>query len=289
MVAQRALGDILARHGVVAPEALEPLYAEQQEKAADLFELVVQNDLATDTAVAQALASECGLPFVEKIDADQISLSDATRLPLSYARTHRILVVRADEGSVHVICGDPLDTAALDDVRATFGKRVAVSVAAPAVVNEAIHRVYERQDTTSELEGDDDVVDSGAIDILESDDDAPIIRWVNSLFAQASKARASDIHIEPEEKEVLVRYRVDGQLYVARRASRQFMSSVIARVKIMAGLKLCGCAGPDPTWPGSTLQRSASHRTAALLCALRAVPSTCASRRCRRAAITRES
>jgi len=238
MQEQRALGDILMRHGVVAPEALESLYAEQREKAAELFDLVVQNRLATDSDVAQALASECGLAYVDSIDVDAIALPDATRIPLGYARSHRLLVLKEDEDSVSVVCGDPLDTAALDDIRATFGKRLIVAVAPPAVVNEAINRVYERQDTTSDLEGGADVVDADTIDILESDDDAPIIRWVNSLFAQAAKERASDIHIEPEEKEVLVRYRVDGELYVARRAPRQFMSSVIARVKIMAGLNI---------------------------------------------------
>jgi general secretion pathway protein E len=235
---QRALGEILMRHGVVTPEALEPLYAEQREKSAELFDLVVQNRLATDAAVAQALARECGFAFIDSIDSESIVLTEAMRLPLGYARAHRLLVLKEHEDHVEVVCGDPLDTAALDDVRATFGKRLLVSVGSPAMVNDAINRVYERQDTTGDLEGKDDVVDADAIDILESDDDAPIIRWVNSLFAQASKERASDIHIEPEEKEVLVRYRVDGELYVARRASRQFMSSVIARVKIMAGLNI---------------------------------------------------
>ncbi|HKO92162.1 MAG TPA: ATPase, T2SS/T4P/T4SS family [Polyangiaceae bacterium] len=238
MQEQRALGDILMRHGVVTPEALEPLYAEQREKAAELFDLVVQNRLATDAAVAEALARECGFSFIEAVDPEGIALTDAMRLPLAYARSHRLLVLKENEDSVSIVCGDPLDTAALDDVRATFGKRLLISVASPAVVGEAINRVYERQDTSSELGGKDDVVDSDAIDILESDDDAPIIRWVNNLFAQAAKERASDIHIEPEEKEVLVRYRVDGELYVARRARRQFMSSVIARVKIMAGLNI---------------------------------------------------
>ena len=82
------------------------------------------------------------------------------------------------------------------------------------------------------------ITDDDEIDILDSDEDAPIIRWVNGLFHQAVKERASDIHIEPEEKEVIVRYRIDGNLYVAKRASRQFMSSVVARVKIMAGLNI---------------------------------------------------
>jgi general secretion pathway protein E len=238
MQEQRALGDILMRHGVVAPEALESLYAEQRERPAELFDLVVQNRLATDSDVARALAEECGLGFAEDIDVDAIATADATRIPLGYARAHRLLVLKENEDSVELCCGDPLDTAAIDDVRATFGKRLIVTVAPPAVVNEAINRVYERQDNTSDLEGGEHADDDDAIDILESDDDAPIIRWVNSLFARAAKERASDIHIEPEEKEVLVRYRVDGELYIARRASRQFLSSVIARVKIMAGLNI---------------------------------------------------
>jgi general secretion pathway protein E len=235
---QRALGDILMRHGVVAPEALESLYAEQRERPAELFDLVVQNRLATDSDVARALAEECGLGFAEDIDVEMIATVDATRIPLGYARSHRLLVLKENEDSVELACGDPLDTAAIDDVRATFGKRLIVTVAPPAVVNEAINRVYERQDNTSDLEGGEHADDADTIDILESDDDAPIIRWVNSLFARAAKERASDIHIEPEEKEVLVRYRVDGELYIARRASRQFLSSVIARVKIMAGLNI---------------------------------------------------
>jgi general secretion pathway protein E len=123
-------------------------------------------------------------------------------------------------------------------VRATFGLPVSASVGTADLVDEAINRVFERQDASSELESDKAFEDESEIDILESDEDAPIIRWVNGLFFSAVKERASDIHIEPEEKEVLVRYRIDGELYVARRASRQFMSSVVARVKIMAGLNI---------------------------------------------------
>ncbi|HMR05269.1 MAG TPA: type II secretion system ATPase GspE [Polyangiaceae bacterium] len=235
---QRALGNILIRRGVVAPEALEPLYVQQRERGTGLVELLVQSKAASEAQVARALAEECGLPYVERIDIDAVPLSTATMLPITYAKNHKLLVVAETDETVDVVCGDPLDTDALDDVRATFGKLVVTHVSAPDIVVDAINRVYERQDTSSELESDEEIRDDNEVDILESDEDAPIIRWVNGLFFSAVKERASDIHIEPEEKEVAVRFRIDGQLYVARRASRQFLSSVVARVKIMAGLNI---------------------------------------------------
>lgn len=238
MTEQRALGDILVRHGVVTPEVLEPLYTQQREKGAQLTELLVQAKAASEADVARALAIECGLSFQERVDIEEVPTHTATRLPIGYAKNHKVLILGEYDDRVEIVCGDPLDTDALDDVRATFGKPVVARVAAPDTVVDAINRVYERQDTHSELESDEEIRDDNEVDILESDEDAPIIRWVNGLFFSAVKERASDIHIEPEEKEVLVRFRIDGQLYVARRASRQFMSSVVARVKIMAGLNI---------------------------------------------------
>ncbi|HEY6559783.1 MAG TPA: type II secretion system ATPase GspE [Polyangiaceae bacterium] len=238
MQEQRALGNILVRRGVLTPDVLEPLYEQQREKGTALVDLVVQSQAASEEAVSRALAQECGLPFLDRIDVDAITSQTATRLPIGYCRAHKILITAEHDQSVDVVCADPLDTDGLDDVRAAFNKTVTASVAPPEAVIDAINRVYERQETSSELEGNEQLQEDDEIDILHSDEDAPIIRWVNGLFKQAVKERASDIHIEPEEKEVLVRYRIDGQLYVARRASRQFMSSVVARVKIMAGLNI---------------------------------------------------
>ena len=238
MGSPRTLGAILVRHGVVSEDELEPLYQQQEERGAPLIELVVQAKAAGEDAVARALAAECGLEFVSQLDIDAIPLELAARLPIGYAKSHKLLLVGETEEAMEVVCGDPLDVDGLDDVRATFGKPVKVRVAAPEMIRDAINRVYERQETSSELQSEDAAADVEEVDILESDEDAPIIRWVNGLFTQAVKERASDIHIEPEEREVIVRYRIDGQLYVARRASRQFMSSVVARVKIMAGLNI---------------------------------------------------
>ncbi len=235
---QRSVGNILVRHGVVPPELLESLLAQQRDKGASLTELVVQTEAASDVAVAKALAEECGFPFVERIDSGAVEPSVAARVPLSYARTHRLLIVADHADRMQIAVADPLDTEALDDLRAMFGKAVDVVVATTDVVLDAINRVYERHDTTGELQSDDQAEEEEAEDILESNEEAPIIRWVNGLFSRAVRERASDIHIEPEEREIVVRYRVDGQLYVAQRASRQFMPSVVARVKIMAGLNI---------------------------------------------------
>ncbi len=238
MLEERMLGNLLVRQGVVTPDALEPLFEQQREKGVGLSELLVQSKLASEADLARALATECRVPFVEKVDVDAVPVAVAVRVPIAFARSHQVLVTGEQEDAVSLVCADPLDVDGLDDIRGIFNKRVAVSVAPASVVVDAINRVYERQDTMSELKSDEQTVDDGAEDILDSDDDAPIIRWVNALFSQAVKERASDIHIEPEDREVLVRYRVDGRLFVAKRASRQFMSSVVARVKIMAGLNI---------------------------------------------------
>jgi general secretion pathway protein E len=226
------------RHGAVAPEALEPLYVQQTEKWRGLVELVLESKLMTETDVARVLAAECRLPFVDRIDVDQVTTDTATKLPITYAKSHGVLVTAERDDAVEVICSNPLDTNGLDDVRAMFQKPLSLTVAPGEAVIDAINRAYERGTKISELEPAEKADDDEEVDILDSDEDAPIIRWVNGLLSQAVKERASDIHIEPEEREVLVRYRVDGELYVARRASRQFMGAVIARVKIMAGLNI---------------------------------------------------
>jgi general secretion pathway protein E len=235
---QRFLGEHLARRGVIAPDKLEALWAVQRERGTELLDLIVNTGAVDEMTLARALADEAQLPVVEKIDPAEIQTALATRVPIAFAKTHKLLVVREDDALVHVICGDPFNTQALDDLRIIFGKPVDAVVGGRDRIEDAINRVYERQAGAEQLEGEEASVDEEASDILDSDDEAPVIRWVNSLFLQAMKERASDIHIEPEEKEVIVRYRIDGELYVARRAPRAFMNSIISRVKIESSLNI---------------------------------------------------
>src|SRR5262249_8259699 len=130
-----------------------------------------------------------------------------------------------------------------DDVRAQLGAELFPVLVPSQKILDAINAVYgQKQDAHGNLgEGEEDEMGGEAeelVDILDVNDEAPIIRWVNSRLFNAVKERASDIHVEPGEKEVMVRYRIDGVLYETRRAAKQFIPSIISRVKIMAGLNI---------------------------------------------------
>jgi general secretion pathway protein E len=237
---ERFHADLFVRHGVLPPERLETLFALQRERGADLVDLIVGGNIAEEADLARALAAEASLPFVQRVDTDAIPTALATLLPITYAKARKVMLVGESAERVALVCADPFDTATLDDVRALLGRPVDVSVACGETIVDAINRVYERQvaaasDLKTEGEADED---GDIVDILDSDEEAPIIRWVRSLYRQAVKERASDIHIEPEEREVIVRYRIDGKLYVAKRAPRQFLNAIVSRVKIEAGLNI---------------------------------------------------
>ncbi|MFO0554896.1 MAG: type II secretion system ATPase GspE [Polyangiaceae bacterium] len=232
------VGEVLVRRGVVEQDRINALVQTVREKGQPLTELLVAGKITDERAIADALAAECGLPVMAKVEVDAISDDVAGRVPITYAKAHKILPVAEDDDRVYCVLGDPLDTTAIDDVRALFGKRVEISVTTTEVVLNAINRVWERKETGSNLVGNQGLEEDEVVDILDSDDEAPIIAWVNGLFAQAVRERASDIHIEPEERDVVVRFRVDGELYVVRRASKQFMAPIVARVKIMASLNI---------------------------------------------------
>ncbi len=233
------LGEILVRRGVVPAERIAPLFDTVRERGQSITELLTANKIVAESAIAKALADETGLELWQKIDIDAIPDEVSSRVPIMYAKQHKVLPIAEDDNAVYVIVADPFDTVAIDDIRTLFGKPVDVRISTNETVLDAINRVWERKEQGGgTLEGDQRLEEDNVVDIIDSDDDAPIIAWVNGLFSQAVRERASDIHIEPEERDVVVRYRIDGELYVARRASKQFMSPIIARVKIMAALNI---------------------------------------------------
>jgi general secretion pathway protein E len=237
------LGEVLVRRGVLSASRLEGLLKGRAAlDGPDVRQLVVGADAASDEAVARALADEAALPYLPGVDVESVSVATAVRVPISYARRRHVLALGEGEASVRVVLADPFDVAAIDDLRALFGKPVEAFVAGVDVVREAINRVYERAELAdAPLPGEDaggPEADDLARDLIDAADDAPVIRWVNRTLARAVRERASDVHVEPRLDGLVVRYRVDGRLRVAERAPKSAAGPVVARIKIMSGLNI---------------------------------------------------
>jgi general secretion pathway protein E len=225
-------------------DMLEQALAAQVKEGGRIGEVLVKMRAVTEEDVLTALGLQLGMAFLADLKGADVDGELAAKVPIGFAKQHRVLPVKREGDDVVVATSDPLDVGALDDLRAQLGAELVPVLVASQKILEVINEVYGRtQDKGGELageggEGEGDEGSEELVDILDATDEAPIIRWVNSLMFTAVKERASDIHIEPGEKEVSVRYRIDGVLFEARRAPRQFMPTIIARVKIMAGLNI---------------------------------------------------
>jgi general secretion pathway protein E len=241
-VARKRIGEILVETGVVSAAVVDQALAVQQSEGGMLGEILVKAHACTEDAILRALGVQLGMPFLADFPLAEIDTELAAKVPIGFSKQHRVMPLRQEGEAVLVATADPLDVGALDDVRAMLGTGIVPVLLPGAKLMETVNHVYGRKQDAGNLGEGEGEGDEGAaeelVDILDVNDEAPIIRWVNALMFNAVKERASDIHIEPGEKEVIVRYRIDGVLYETRRAARQFIPSIISRVKIMAGLNI---------------------------------------------------
>ncbi len=239
------LGELLIEHGDLRPEHLERALERQQQEGGLIGEILVRMNAIKEEALVRALGRQQDVPVIEQLPkADDVEESLLENLTIQFSKTHTALPISRNEvtGRVTVALADPLAVDVLDDIGVRLEAPVEPVLAPPSQILELINKVYGRLRTGAELEEKEDEEEYGEaeelVDILDLTDEAPIIRWVNSLLFQAMKERASDIHIEPGEKQVQVRYRIDGVLREAKVAHRNYLASIIARVKIMANLNI---------------------------------------------------
>jgi general secretion pathway protein E len=240
---QKRIGEILIEREGLTPVLLEQALATQEKEGGRLGEILIKMRASSEEAVLRALGVQLGIGFSPDLRLDEIDGDLAARIPIGFSKQHRMLPVKRDGTTILVATADPLDLGGLDDIRAQLAADIFPILVPAQKILDAINHIHgQRHDKGGELgESEEDEMGEEAeelVDILDVNDEAPIIRWVNSLLFNGVKERASDIHIEPGEKEVLVRYRIDGVLYEKRHAARQFLPSIIARVKIMAGLNI---------------------------------------------------
>lgn len=196
---------------------------------------------------SENIAERLGLPYQAEIEDSTVDTALLNRLPLSFARNNLLLPLREEDGRLLVAVGDPSNLLPLDEVRGVYGMPVSPVVTPRESVMDAINRLYSRlsgsaQEVVEELEAEDLSTIATELnqprDLLELADEAPVIRLLNSILFQAVKERASDIHIEPFERDLEVRFRIDGILYKMLAPPKVVQEALISRVKIMAGLNI---------------------------------------------------
>ena len=244
------LGDVLVQQGWVTPEALEDGLAAQAENGEKLGHILVQQKKISERELLDALALQLDLEVMESIDDKDLRFDLVEQLPIQYLKKHLIFPFQTEEGTLRMAVNDPLDLEVLDDVRILYGLKEIKPVLVPAKeIISAINRTYGQANDTAEQiiqdldqEGGDShhlfaELEEGE-DLLDETSEAPIIKLVNHIFAQAVKSQASDIHIEPYHHHLQVRFRLDGVLHNVLSPPRRLHAAIVSRIKVMARLDI---------------------------------------------------
>ncbi|TFD81002.1 GspE/PulE family protein [Cryobacterium fucosi] len=236
-----SLTEILILHGLLPIEELDHLMAGDPADETAVRALVTKG-VITEVQFAKARAQQANLPFVELADypVDRLAVS---LVPVAVCKRHEVIPISVDGGRLVLAMVDPGNVFAVDDVREASRMRVTQVVAERGDLLAAITRYHraddELSDLTSTLEEENAAAESSSFGVSDSiDDDAPIVRFVNLLVSQAIQDLASDIHIEPGEHSLRVRYRIDGVLHEMQTAPKSIQNGVISRLKIMSDIDI---------------------------------------------------
>ncbi|WP_020675249.1 type II secretion system ATPase GspE [Geopsychrobacter electrodiphilus] len=238
------LGEILLQDEVLSAQNIEDALQRQAQDQQRLGQILMNHFGLSKNALTSALARQFGLSYLP-----QLKMAGATellgRLPLEYVREECIFPLEISKTYLRLAMADPTNSTPINDLAALTGCHIEICLAPEEEILNAINRAYAEQagdsaNLTPDLEGGDSDLAAtlGPTDLLDSSDEAPIIRFVNGLIARASRERASDIHLEPFETEMIIRYRIDGVLYEVLRPPQKARAAIISRIKIIAGLNI---------------------------------------------------
>ena len=240
MSTRNQLGTLLLERGLVTQEQLDTALEEQRQSRKSLGRVLIDAGIVSEGDLVSTLAARIGLEFVDLGDYT-IDPSAVALISDSLARRFQAVPVGWDDNRLVVAMADPSNVVAIDDIRTITGAEVKTVVATRGAILEALDRHHRMEGNAedvsalaaSEMEADDDLSR-----VKEVTEDAPIVKLVNLLISQAVADRASDIHIEPTEVDVRVRYRIDGVLHEVMRSPKNIQSGLISRLKIMADLNI---------------------------------------------------
>jgi type IV pilus assembly protein PilB len=239
---RKKLGELLVEAGLITEEQLKHAIEVQSKTGEKLGKVLIKSGYVTESQILEALEFQLGIPHVD-LHKYYIDPEVAKLIPEAVAKRHTIIPIKKDKDGILVAMADPLNIFAIDDVKIITKQNVKPLIASESSILKAIDRIYGKEQAEKAVQDFKKEFQSEASnelpsEILEEVQNAPAVRFVNSIIEQAIKNRASDIHFEPTEKDLRIRFRIDGQLTEAMRTIKSTHAPVVTRVKIMANMNI---------------------------------------------------
>jgi type IV pilus assembly protein PilB len=245
-VKRAMLGDVLARRGVVSPDVIDALVQQASDARQPLAVYLIDHGLVTEEALAEALAEQYGLPF-DPLKDFRVDLEEFKAIPVEWMHRHPFIPISEDEGVLTLAIPNPQDLRALDGLELLLGREFRIVVSAKAAIEEALRQSQSNSQVITRIQDEfkpvlireneqgDEVLSLEKI----SKDQSPVVKLVDTIVLTALQKRASDIHIEVNERAVEVKYRIDGVLYPAMEPlDFKFHAPLVSRLKIMSDLDI---------------------------------------------------
>ena len=235
------LGDLLVQVGRLTEEQLHYALEVQKEKQKKLGEVLNELNFITNREISEVLEFQLGIPSVE-LDKYYIDQEMVTLIPEEFARTNGVMPMKQEDGKLYVAMDDPLNIVLINDLEIITGFEVEPRIASTEEIDGAINQYYSKksaekavEDFTKEFAIDEKEIDQN---LLREINKAPVVRLVNTIIMQAAQSKASDIHIEAEEDNLRIRFRIDGDLQEIMKPAKQTHGAIVTRIKIMAKMNI---------------------------------------------------
>lgn len=236
MAPRKRIGDLLVEAGLISDEQLQNALKEQKELKMRLGDVLITRHYITEQQLIEVLEFQLGIPHVQlyrqKIDTKIINI-----IPQRLAEQHQVLPLRTEGNKLILAMADPLDYYAIDELRMSTGFRIEPAIASKDELQRAIKRYYGLQETVEQI-----MQNLGSreeeVRPQQAEEDSPVVKTVNQIIMQAVQIGASDIHFDPQEDSLRIRYRVDGIMRTERTLPPHMQGVIMARIKVMANLNV---------------------------------------------------
>lgn len=239
--------EVLVQMGFIQADQVAMLQEDARKAGLSLHVYLLENDIVSQKDLAKAYSQYLSIPYIDEITEKMTDPAVLSKVQLHFLRQN-IIIPLVKEGKLLIVASDPYNIQPVDDLILILGKHAQQAVAPASVIMDAINKFYplegassmmeELEEDTNVLDGELDIGNVEEHDVLAMASKTPVVKLVNHILFQAVKQEVSDIHIEPYEKEVRVRYRVDGVMFLALSPPKRIQSALVSRIKIMSNLDI---------------------------------------------------